>query len=217
MATRLGVEALLRQLDREALARGLGQAHRVLVLADGAVWIWNALGDRFPQAQQRLDLWHADEPLWAVAHALYGRGTPEARAWVAPRLQAVRDDQSHQVVQQLSELQPRLQEALQKKVQAQIDDFENHEPRMKYQAVIPARKACEAGTATAAQKERARPPLGSGAIESTCRQDQVRCKRTGQFRTTAGDDALMGLETCWRNGRWTDLDPHAQLGAAAWN
>lgn len=51
VATRRGIEALMRQLYGEALARGLGQTQHVLVLADGAVWIWNALADRFPHAQ----------------------------------------------------------------------------------------------------------------------------------------------------------------------
>ena len=217
VATRLGIAALMRQLYREALARGLGQAQQVLVLADGAVWIWNAFADRFPQARQRLDLWHSDEHLWEVAHDLYGRGTPEARAWVAPLLQAVRDDQPRQVIQSLSELPPRLSAALQEKIQKQIDYFQSHEHRMKYKDVLEARQACEAGTATAAQRELAQQPLGSGAIESTCRQYQVRFQRTGQFWTAVGDEALMCLETYWRNDRWSELYPHAQAAAAALN
>ena len=52
-------------------------------------------------------------------------------------------------------------------------------------------------------------PLGSGAIESTCRQYQCRFKRPGQFWTQAGDEALICLETFWRNQRWTTLFPHA--------
>lgn len=38
-ATRLGIQALSAQLYREALARGLGRAELVLVIADGALWI----------------------------------------------------------------------------------------------------------------------------------------------------------------------------------
>jgi len=52
-------------------------------------------------------------------------------------------------------------------------------------------------------------PLGSGAIESTCRQYQCRFKRPGQFWTRQGDEALMCLETFWRNGRWHVLFPHS--------
>jgi len=114
VATRLGLEALVAQLHHEALVRGWGQAHQTLVIADGAVWIWNLVQDRFPQARQQLDLYHADEHLWAVAHELYGRGTPEARAWVAPLLQQVRDDQTPAVIATLTELKPRLLETEQK-------------------------------------------------------------------------------------------------------
>ncbi len=109
-ATRLGLEALSAQLDREALARGLGRAQWVLVIAEGALWIWNLAKDRFPDARQRLDLYHAQEHLWAVANDLCGRGTPEAQAWVAPLLQQIRNDQTRAVIASRTELKPRLLE-----------------------------------------------------------------------------------------------------------
>jgi len=214
VATRLGLEALLPQLYREALQRGLAQAQQVLVIADGAVWIWNLVKDRFPEARQQLDLWHAEEHLWAVAHDLYGRDTPEAQAWVKPLLQQVRSDQTASLIASLTELKPRLLEAQQKKLQTQIEYFEHNAHRMKYKEVIDARKAVEDGNATTQQIKLANQPLGSGAIESTCRQYQCRFKRTGQFWTTAGDEALMCLETCWRNGRWHELYPHAKPNVA---
>jgi hypothetical protein len=214
VATRLGLEALMAQLYREALQRGLGQAQHVLVIADGAVWIWKLAKDRFPHARQQLDLWHAEEHLWAVAHDLYGRGTPEARAWVEPLLQQTRDDQTAAVITTLAELKPRFQEAQQKKLQTQIEYFEHNAHRMNYKQIFAAREAVEAGTATAEQITLANQPLGSGAIESTCRQYQCRFKRTGQFWTTAGDEALMCLETFWRNGAWHELYPHANTNLA---
>jgi len=213
-ATRLGLEALSAQLYREAQARGLGQAQLVLVIADGALWIWNLAKDRFPHARQQLDLFHAEEHLWAVAHDLYGKGTPEAQAWVAPLLQQVRDDQTVAVIAALAELKPRLLEAQQKKLQTEIEYLEHNTHRMKYKAVLEAREACEKGNATEEQKQLAQRPVGSGAIESACRQYQCRFKRTGQFWTTAGDEALMSLETMWRNGRWDQLYPHARSSAA---
>ena len=56
VATRGGVEPLMKQLYYEARARGLGQAQRVLAIADGAVWIWNLVEDPFKDAVQPLDL-----------------------------------------------------------------------------------------------------------------------------------------------------------------
>jgi len=216
-ATRLGVEDLMRQLHRQAIACGLGQAKDVLVIADGAVWIWNAVQDRFSEARQRLDLYHADEHLWAVAHELYGKDTPEARQWVAPLLTQLRQDHSAGVIKTLQDLKPTLDDSLHKKLQTQIDYFENHKNRMGYREIVEARKACDKGTATPAQRLKAHEPLGSGAIESTCRQYQCRFKRTGQFWTMEGDESLMCLETFWRNNRWHELYPHAKLSSLSLN
>jgi hypothetical protein len=57
--------------------------------------------------------------------------------------------------------------------------------------------------------------VGSGAIESTCRQYQVRFKRAGQFWSLEGDEALLALETLRRNERWSELFPHADPKALA--
>ena len=53
-------------------------------------------------------------------------------------------------------------------------------------------------------------PLGSGAVEATCAQYQCRFKRTGQFWSPAGDEALLCLDTFWRNERWPLLLAHTR-------
>lgn len=210
VSTRLSIEDLMRQLHRQAIDCGLGQAQDVLVIADGATWIWNAAKDRFPEARCRLDLYHADEHLWTLAHELYGKDTPEARQWVDPLLKQLHQDKPANVIHSLKDIAAQVKVQLQEKVQAQITYFENNTNRINYRAVLAARKALKKGNATAEQKIKAAEPLGSGAIESTCRQYQCRFKRTGQFWSLAGDEALMCLETFWRNNRWHDLFPHAK-------
>jgi hypothetical protein len=200
VATRGGTDALMQQLYYEARARGLAQAERVLVIADGAVWIWNLVADRFQEAIQRLDLYHANTYLWAVANELHGKGTREARQWVKPLLKQIRNDQVAKIITQLEELKPRLEEAALKAADKAIEYYQNNQQRMKYK---------EAGK----RKE----PVGSGAIESTCRQLQCRMKRCGQFWSTRGDEALLCLEMFWRNERWEMLFPHAKLTAIANN
>lgn len=217
VATREGIDALMRQLYREALDRGLGEAHDVLVIADGALWIWNAVADRFPHARPRLDLYHADQHLWTIAHELHGAGTPEARQWVQPLLHQLRQDEPAALIASLKAVSTQVRDKLQDKVQAQITYFENNQNRLHYRDILRARQAVQKGTATPAQRRKAAEPLGSGAIESTCRQYQCRFKRTGQFWSLAGDEALMGLETFWRNGRWHILFPHAQPPSLANN
>jgi hypothetical protein len=63
-----------------------------------------------------------------------------------------------------------------------------------------------------AAARRAGEPQGSGAMESTCRPQQGRFKRPGQFRRCAGEEGLMCLETFWRNDRWHRLYPHSLRG-----
>jgi hypothetical protein len=82
--TRLGLDGLREQIFAECLRRGLGKAARVLALGDGGVWIWNIFEDRFEGAQQQLDLFHAQEHLWAVAHELHPGDEEAARRWVRP-------------------------------------------------------------------------------------------------------------------------------------
>lgn len=191
--TRGGVDALKQQLWAEAMRHGLGRANQVLIVADGAVWIWNLAGDRFPGARQRVDFYHVSQHLWAVAHTLHPDDEAAARAWVEPMLTKLKEDCSCEVIMELEQLRERLEGSQQEKVGKEIHYLQSHRERMDY------------GTA----REKGE-PLGSGAMESTCRQYQCRFKRTGQFWSQAGDEALMCLETFRRNGRWHLLFPHAK-------
>ena len=54
---------------------GLEQAQQVVVLGDGAPWIWDLADEQFPGAVQIVDLYHAKEHVWDVAHAVFGWAT----------------------------------------------------------------------------------------------------------------------------------------------
>jgi hypothetical protein len=190
--TRGGMDGLKEQLWAEAMRHGLGRANEVLVVADGAVWIWNLVEDRFRKARQRVDFYHVSEHLWAVAHTMHPDDPAAARAWVEPLLAKLKKDESCEVITELEQLRQRLEGAAGEKVEKEVNYLQANRERMDY------------GTA----KKRGE-PLGSGAMESTCRQYQVRFKRTGQFWSQSGDEALMCLETFRRNGCWHLLFPHA--------
>jgi hypothetical protein len=200
VATRQGIGALMEQLHAEAMRRGLAQAQRVLVIADGAVWIWNAVADRFAQASQRLDLFHANAYLWAVAHEIHGTDSAAARRWVKPLLKQLRRDQLLRVLTTLTQLQPQLSARAAAAAAKAVEYYQSNQARMKY-----------------AQGEARGEPVGSGPIEATCRQLQCRFKRPGQFWSTTGDEALLCLETFWRNDRWELLFPHLRLTAPTVN
>jgi hypothetical protein len=198
VATRQGIDALREQLHAEALRRGLGQAASALVIGDGAVWIWRLADDRFPQAQQRLDFYHAVQHLASVGRALFGEDKEKYRAWLKPLIGQLKNHSAIKVIRQLEEAlaQTPSQTAAQT-VAKEVAYFQEHQARMDYRA---GRRAGE--------------PIGSGPVEATCRQTQCRFKRPGQFWSKRGDEALLCLEMFWRNGRWHLLFPHTSSNPA---
>jgi len=198
VATRQGLTGLREQLHAEALRRGLGQAASALVIGDGAVWIWRLADDRWPQARQRLDFYHAVQHLAAVGRALLGEDPEKLKAWLKPLAKQLKNESSLKVIRHLDEVLAALPSgAAAQTVAKEVNYFHEHQERMDYRAA-----------------QRRSEPIGSGPVEATCRQVQCRFKRPGQFWSQAGDEALMSLEMFWRNERWHLLFPHTSVNPA---
>jgi hypothetical protein len=198
VATRQTLESFTQQLYVETLLRGLLNAEQVLILADGAIWIWNLATDRFKEAKQRVDLFHVKEHLHELARTLYGPGTPEAQQWLQPLLRFLerRNEGALDVLHALEELGQCLKNltALQHEALGkEIGYFTTNHKRMDYK-----------------QGKARGEPVGSGVVESTARQYQTRFKCTGQFWTLEGDEPLLALANLYRNERWPLLFPHAR-------
>ena len=198
VATRTGIDGLRQQLHAEALRRGLGQAAGALVIADGALWIWRLADDRWPQARQRLDFYHAVQHLAAVGRALFGADKEKLKAWLRPLIRQLQHESALKVIRQLEAVLAGLPAGTAANAVAQeVAYFHTHQARLDYRA---GRRAGE--------------PIGSGPVEATCRQNQCRFKRPGQFWSRTGDEALLCLETFWRNDRWSLLFPHCSSNPA---
>ena len=198
VATREGLDGLREQMHAEALRRGLGQAASALVMGDGAVWIWRLADDRWPQARQRLDFYHAAQHLVAVGRAIFGEDKGRFTAWLKPLVRQLKNDSSVKVIRQLDAALAALPDgATARSVGKEVAYFREHQDRMDYRA-----------------GQRAGQPIGSGPVEATCRQYQCRFKRPGQFWSRTGDESLLCLETFWRNGRWHLLFPHSSFHPA---
>jgi len=179
-----------RQVYAEAVRRGLGKAQYVFVLADGAVWIWNVIKDRFDFALKGLDFYHASTHLWAVAHELFP-DEQKARAWVEPLLHQLKHGEEAQVLQTLEALPAQRQAdalVLSELLQREIKYFQTHREHLHFQDL-----AAKGG------------PIGSGAVESTCGQLQTRVKRTGQFWEPAGLANMLALKAALQNEDWPSL------------
>ena len=181
--------ALGQRLHWEALRGGLGRARRQLFLGDGAPWVWNLKQDRWAKAVGLLDFFHASQHLWAVGRMVAGEEESRLVPWVEARLHHLRHGQEKKVLTELAGLKNK--RGTPRAVLAREQNyFAAHAGRMNYQTI--ARRGW---------------PIGSGAVESACRQKQCRFKRPGQFWTPTGLSNLIALDEARRNHHWKQLWP----------
>ncbi|EQD62804.1 hypothetical protein B1B_07102, partial [mine drainage metagenome] len=85
VATLEPVEHFGTLIYAEALRRGSAKATEVVILGDGATWIWNLAKLHFPGATHIVDLYHAREHLSDLAKLLAPELGEERASWLAKR------------------------------------------------------------------------------------------------------------------------------------
>ena len=71
----------------EGIRRGADHVRQLTILGDGAAWIWNIATDKFPEATQIVDLFHAREHLNDLARSLEFMLGDRKDEWLAARLE----------------------------------------------------------------------------------------------------------------------------------
>jgi hypothetical protein len=176
-----------QRLHWEALRGGLGRAKDKLVLGDGIAWIWKLKANRWPDARELLDFWHGGQHLWALGRAVNGMDELKAKPWVEKRLHQLRHAHEESVLDEISTLQGSRSQ-IGKLIRKEKKYFAGQAHRMNYKEIA------DRGW-----------PIGSGPVESSCRQDQCRFKRPGQSWTQAGFRHLSALDEARRNNHWDEL------------
>jgi hypothetical protein len=172
----------------EALRRGLGRAAKVVLIGDGAAWIWELARVNFPAALLILDLYHALERLHELCEGLYGAGTPWAARMQATWTAQLKADGVAAVIaaarRRWAQLGPPPDDPLEK----QIAYFENHQDQMRYQTY------------------RAQGLFyGSGVVEGGCRSViGQRLKESGMFWTEGGAQSVLTMRLALKSHRWDE-------------
>ena len=76
-------EELARAAYLVAVKRGVEMAEEVIVLGDGANWIWNRIAGMFPKRKRTdiVDFYHAAEYIWDAGKAVFGPETTKTDEW----------------------------------------------------------------------------------------------------------------------------------------
>lgn len=154
----------------EAERIGFSGVENLTVLGDGAEWIWKLADERFPDAEQTLDVYHATEYLADLARAGFGGDAEAVATWTRrAQLALVADGWAgicEFVAASLDEMSDR--GALEASYPRVANYLCGHQDRMRYAARL-----------------RRGQPIGSGLIEGTIKQlVGRRLKQTGaRWRT----------------------------------
>ncbi len=177
----------------EACRRGLGTpaVHTVIVLGDGAEWIWQRarhfLDRKGVEVVEIVDIYHAYEYLWSVGNAVFGAGSAAA-GWVEPLKDRLYEQGAAPILAALAALSPQAEEAAEA-VRLATGYFTTQAARMDYPRFV-ARQF----------------PIGSGAVESTCKTlIAARAKGAGMRWNQAGVQTIASLRALQRSGRWEDF------------
>jgi Uncharacterised protein family (UPF0236) len=171
-----------------AEASGLSRAQQVVVLGDGAVWIWKLVAEHFPEAVQIVDLYHAEEHVWEVAHAVYGSQSQNACIWAKQACTLLAHGKIEDLVEAIGKLPTIVPaEGESRSVpQKAVDYFTTNAERMRY----PAFRAQGMH-------------IGSGIAEAACKTVvETRAKRSGMRWTPEGLDAVLPLRAAKLNGTY---------------
>lgn len=172
----------------EAVRRGITRAEKVIVLGDGAKWIWGIADEHFHGAIRIVDLYHARQHLCNLAKIVYGSTRVKSKEWAACRREQLDAGDVEAVITSMRSLRPR-DKKIQEAVCTEIDYFQTNAKRMRY-----------------AEFRRQGLFVGSGVVEAGCKTIiGRRLKQSGMRWTVRGANAIIALRCCQLSGRWEEF------------
>lgn len=174
-----GATDFMVRARQEAIRRRMAAAWLVVLLGDGAAWIWEQGQKCFPMAFQILDLYHALEHLCALTKLLENQPEAAKALWRTWRDQLLADEVA-EVLSQARQRAAKLSGQAAELAGKEIGYFQNNQGRMLY------------GTYRALGFF-----YGSGVVEAGCKTViGGRCKGSGMRWSETGATHVLDLRCC---------------------
>lgn len=152
-----------------------------IALGDGAPWIWNQVAEHFPHAVQVLDFYHLAEHVHETARTLFVGNETQAKDWSETVLTLLRAQETETALEYL-----RRSGAATADLVKYITDNQNR---------VPYRWLEERGY-----------PIGSGMVESACKQIvHTRHRQAGMRWDKEHVQKMLNLACCLRSKRWEEF------------
>jgi len=179
-------QTFARYVYLEAARRGFHHAREIVVLGDGAEWIWNRIARFCDHPIEIVDYYHATEHVWNVGQALYGEGTPVTEEWVNQRLEELLKQGPDTLLASLRTAASEASSEVRSVLDRETNYFVKHKQRMRYP-----------------QLRAAGYHIGSGSVESACKRIiSARLKQAGMIWTRDGAQAMAQLRATILSNRW---------------
>ena len=171
----------------ESRRRGADHIRQLVVLGDGAPWIWNQAGTRWPEATQIVDLFHAREHLHAIAALLAESLGQDLHAWTDQRLAELDAGDIEALITAARKPLPRDGKCV--ALDKALPYFETNAHRMRY-----------------AHFRDLGMFVGSGVVEAGCKAViGQRLKLSGMRWSLPGADGIIALRCAQTSNRWEPI------------
>jgi hypothetical protein len=192
-ATMGDADAAFGVLIAELLLRGAARAKELVVVADGASWIWDradAIGHALGLPPEKVvlvaDFYHAVEHLSAIAELMVGWTDKRKKNWLRRMRRRLKAGHLDKVLEGARALRRR---GNARRLTTELAYFEQRRHLMRYD-----------------EFKRRRVPLGSGAVESGVRRVvNLRLKGPAIFWREPSAEAMLHLRAYLKAGRWDEL------------
>jgi hypothetical protein len=182
-----GPETFGRKMWSEAKRRNWHSAVDTQVVGDGAIWIWNLVGDYFYDAHQLVDWYHANEHLATASHFAFGEDSAEARQWHTQQELVLFQGHADRVAQTITTLAEQ-KTAVSADLLQQAGYFSNHQHRMYYLEMRADGWV-----------------IGSGMVESGGKRFKDRFAKSGMRWSRDGAERLLPARGALMGGRFEAL------------